>query len=194
MQPFLTFYTPTYKRPQALARCLASVAEQTAVADVEQIVIVDHRGVGVEGMYRRVPDYAAAVHGQYVTFLCDDDELAGPDVVAAVRDFARAQGHPPLILVATRKGGAIWPVGNPWPPRLSYIDLNCAIVRADVWKQHVHAYGARYEGDFDFLNALYLAGVPAVWCDELFSVGDVRRGAPELESMSVGADVPGGGA
>lgn len=179
MTPFLTFYTPTYKRPTQLARCLASVAAQTIVSDLEQLVVVDHVGIGVAGMYARVPQYAAAVHGQYVMFLCDDDVLASPTVAEAVREFARRHDAPPLILVATQKAGAMWPAGNPWPPQLGAIDLNCAIVRADIWRQHVAAYGQRYEGDFDFLNALYSAGVPAVWCDLLFSIGAVSHGNAE---------------
>jgi hypothetical protein len=181
MPPFITLYTPTFRRPQGLARCFASVAAQTAVAEIEQIVIPDHLGVGVDGMFARVPQYAEAVHGEYVTFLCDDDVLVHPDVVALVRDFARAHDNPPLILVGTHKGPHIWPQGNPWPPQLGSIDLNCGIVRADVWKQHVHVYAAsaRYESDWDFLNALYLAGVPAVWCDVVFSRGGVSRGAAE---------------
>jgi hypothetical protein len=180
-KPFLSIYTPTYKRPQGLARCLASVAAQTVVRDIEQLVIPDHVGVGVDGMYARVPQYADAVHGEYVTFLCDDDELTHPAVVEAVQVFAAENNNPPLILVATQKGPHIWPAGNPWPPQCGAIDLNCAIVRADVWKQHVHAYAAnaRYESDFDFLDALHRAGVPALWCDVLFSRGAVSRGAAE---------------
>jgi hypothetical protein len=88
MQPFITFYTPTYKRPQALARCLASVASQTVVGEIEQIVIPDHVGVGIHGMYARVPQYASAVHGEYVMFLCDDDVLADATVVETVKTFA----------------------------------------------------------------------------------------------------------
>lgn len=180
MIPFITFYTPTYKRPRGLVACLASVAAQTAADDLEQVVIPDHVGRGIAGMYARVPDYASAVHGRYVTFLCDDDVLSDPGAVAAVRAFAEAQGEPPLILVHTRKGGAIWPAGDPWPPQVGRIDLNCAIVRADIWRAHIAAYGARYEGDFDFLSALHASGVPAVSYPYLFSVGAVSGGAAEV--------------
>lgn len=179
MTPFLTLYTPTYKRPIALGHCLASVAIQSAVADIEQIVVVDHVGIGVHGMYARVPQYAGAVHGQYVAFLCDDDVLASPVVVEDVRAFIEANGQPPLVIVQTRKAGAVWPANRSWPPEEGAIDLNCAIVRSDVWHQHVGAYGHRYEGDFDFLHALAQAGIPAAWCPVLFSIGAVSRGAAE---------------
>jgi hypothetical protein len=178
-KPFLTLYTPTYKRPQALARCLESVGCQTAVDAIEQIVLPDHVGVGVHGMYARVPDYASAVHGEYVTFLCDDDVLAGPGVVEELQKFARGRNAPALILVATQKGGNIWPTGNPWPPQLGAIDLNCAIVRADIWKRHAGDYGHCYEGDYTFLKALFDAGVEAEWFGLVFSRGAVSRGASE---------------
>ena len=65
-QPFLTFYTPTYKRPEGLAQCLASVAAQTIADEIEQVVIPDHVGIGIDGMYRRLPTYTEAVHGMSV--------------------------------------------------------------------------------------------------------------------------------
>ena len=179
MTPFLSLYTPTYRRPQGLAANLASVQAQTAVADIEQIVIPDHVGIGIGGMFSRVPQYADAVHGRYVAFLCDDDVLAGPTVVEQLRDVAKAEGYPPLIIVRTQKGGAVWPDGNAWPPRMGAIDLNCLIVRSDIWRSHVHCYGNRYEGDFDFAAALWSHGVYAAPCDLLFSIGGVSRGAAE---------------
>ncbi len=179
-EPFLTIYTPTFRRPQGLARCLASVASQTAVADIEQIVIPDHLGVGVGGMFARIPQYAAAVHGRYVHILADDDVLAAPTVVAHVQAFADVHGQPPIILVGTKKGPNEWPHGSPWPPRCGAIDLGCVITRADVWKQHAGDYGHRYEGDFDHMHAMWAAGHQAVWCDLLFSIGGVNHGHPEI--------------
>lgn len=179
MTPFLTLYTPTYKRPEGLARCLASVATQTIVADIEQLVIPDHVGVGIEGMYARVPDYASAVHGDYVMFLCDDDVLASPTVIEEVKSVTEAYGRPPVLIVKTQKAGMVWPQGDPWPPRQGAIDLNCAIVRRDVWQAHAHQYGRRYEGDFDFMHALYRAGHNAVWCPVLVSRGGVSHGEAE---------------
>jgi glycosyltransferase involved in cell wall biosynthesis len=183
--PFLSLYTPTYRRPHGLARNLASVQAQTAVDDLEQIVIPDHVGVGIDGMYARVPRYAHAVHGRYVAFLCDDDVLAGPTVVEQVRTHATHAGQPALIVVRTQKNGAIWPTGEYWPPRLGAIDLNCLIVRSDIWRSHVHCYGKRYEGDFDFAESLWQHGVYASPLDLLFSIGGVSRGAAEPVPSSV---------
>lgn len=178
MTPFISFYTPTFKRPQKLAACLQSVAAQTAVADIEQIVIPDHVGLGVGGMFAQVPRYRDAVHGRYVHMLCDDDVLASPTVVAEVKAFAEAHGDPPVILVKAVKAGMWWPAGDPWPPRCGAIDLGCIITRADVWKQH--DYGHRYEGDYDLMQSIADAGHQAAWCGVLFSIGGVNRGAPEV--------------
>lgn len=178
-QPFLTLYTPTYRRPAGLARCLASVQAQTAVAQIEQIVIPDHIGVGIGGMFQAIQKYADAVHGRYVHILADDDELASPDVVASVQIHAAANQYPEVIVVKAQKGGSVWPDGSPWPPRLGHVDLGCFIVRADVWKQHVTDYGNRYEGDWDHAIAMFNAGRQASWCDVLFLRGGVSRGVAE---------------
>jgi hypothetical protein len=179
-QPFLTFYTPTYRRPQGLARCLASVQEQTIVDAIEQIVIPDHIGLGVGGMYRQVSRYAKAVHGRYVHLLADDDVLASPTVVEEVREFVRAHGEPEMVIVKSKKGQT-YPLGAPWPPVCGRIGLGCFIAREDVWRRHVQAYGhpGRYEGDFDFATAVWSAGHKAEFCDVLFVVGAVSRGAEE---------------
>lgn len=179
--PFISFYTPTYRRPQGLARCLASVQAQTAVDAIEQVVVADHVGVGIGGMFAHVERYASAMHGDYVHLLCDDDELADTDVVEAVQAFAQLSGFPPVILVNAIKGGLQWPTPNCWPPRLAEIDLSCMITRRDVWLQHVKDYGHRYEGDYDHMAAVARAGHRAAFCDVLFVIGGVSRGAAEAE-------------
>ena len=57
--PFLTLVTMTHLRPTALVRNLASVGRQTAVQDLEQIVLPDHVGYGhTNGLYVRIAWYA----------------------------------------------------------------------------------------------------------------------------------------
>jgi hypothetical protein len=181
MQPFLTFYTPTYKRPHGLQRCMASVAAQSVVGEIEHLIIPDYVGLGIGGMYQRVPDIVPAVRGQYVHFLADDDILAAPNVVEIVKQAAEQNGYPPMLLVNVIKGGLQWPQGQPWPPVCGGIDLGCFITRADVWQAHAHKYGHRYEGDFDFAEAVAQSGHQAVSVDVLFLIGGVSRGAPEPE-------------
>lgn len=199
--PFITFYTPTFRRPQALAACMASVAAQTAIADIEQLVIPDHVGLGIGGMYRQVQQYAGAVHGRYVHILADDDVLPLPTAVEQVIQFALEHNNPEVIIVQSRKGSSTYPTCAPWPPVMGYIDLGCCITRSDVWRRHVQAYGhpGRYEGDFDFIDAVWAAGHKAVYLPLLFVDGGVSRGAVEQQQVlyrtaDTGADIPGGGA
>ena len=180
-QPFITFYTPTFRRPQQLAACLASVqAQQIADGAIEQIVIPDHVGIGIAGMFERIGDYAEAVHGRYVHVLADDDQLASPMAVWAVREAAEAFDYPALLLVRSRKAGLELPLdASPWPPVCGRIDLGCLITRSDIWKQHAHGYGRCYEGDYVFAQRLHDAGIVPVVLDVLFVQGAVSRGVSE---------------
>jgi len=180
VQPFITFITSTFRRPAGLAACLASVQAQTAVAHIEHIVLPDHVGRGiVGGLFERLPLYVDAVHGRYVHLLGDDDVLADPTVVGRVMAFARAHGDPEVICVSAQKGHWMWPDCAPWPPKQNRIDLGCVITRADIWRKHVGDFGKRYEGDFDFMQAMYNAGVKAEFCKVLFMSGPVGLGKAE---------------
>lgn len=179
-RPFLTFYTPTFRRPLALRACMASVHAQTAAHDIEHLIVPDLVGRGVGGMFTQIPQYADAVHGEYVHILADDDTLAAPDVVAAVREFAIRHRYPPVIVAKADKGGSVWPSGQPWPPICGAFDLGCTITRADVWRAHVTAYGDTYEGDYHFAASVAAAGHQAEYLPMLFLRGGVMRGAPEL--------------
>jgi len=158
---------------------MESVRTQTVVDQIEQIVIPDHIGIGVGGMFGRVSAYVDAVHGQYVHMLCDDDVLAGPTVVEQVAAFAAALSFPPVILVRAIKGAYTWPRGVPWPPVCGLIDLGCVITRADIWKAHAEDYGQVYEGDYLQMKAVAEAGHNAVFCDVLFCHGPVSHGEAE---------------
>ncbi len=179
MTPFLTVITPTYRRPAGLAACMESVRTQTLVAEIQQVVMVDHLGVGIDGMYTRVKDYAPIVQGQYVTFLCDDDRFASTTVVEELKELAYQHNQPPLFIVDTIKGVNRWPAVQEWPPLMGAIDLNCAVVRGDVWQRFARAYGNRYEGDFDHLAAMAEGGIEPVFTDLLLSHGAISRGIPE---------------
>jgi len=186
--PFLSFYTPTYRRPDQLRACMASVQAQTAVADVEQVIIPDYVGIGVGGTFQRVPRYAAALNGRYVHFLCDDDVLASPHAVARVRLQAGAEDYPEVIIVGSQKPGGMFPSENHGPPVLGSIDLGCFIIERHLWQSQCHRYGQRYEGDYDFISHLWeisrdgaeWAGIRWSWHREIhFVTGAASRGRYE---------------
>jgi hypothetical protein len=177
--PLLTILTPTFRRPTLLAACLASVGRQTRADLVEHLVIVDHVGRGIAGMYQQIPTYRDAVHGAYVYLLADDDQLVSPTALEALA--ARlADEAPPALVCYTTKGAATWPSRLTGPPVLGQFDLGCLLTRRDVWQAHCHLYGACYEGDFFFASAVHQA-TGADWgtWPYLFSRGGVMRGAPE---------------
>jgi hypothetical protein len=158
---------------------MASVGKQTDIKWIEHVIVADYVGVGIAGVFARVPEYANAIHGQYVHFLADDDELANSSVVTQLRDFAIAEDYPPIILVSVIKHG-LGQISGVWPPVLGEIDLGNLIVRRDVWTQHCGDYGKRYEGDADFAQALCMAGHRVARLSMLFLRGDVRHGHPEV--------------
>lgn len=179
-RPFLTFYTPTFRRPKGLTACMRSITRQTAVEHVEQLVIPDHVGYGlVGGLFGRIPWYAEACRGEYVTIIADDDHLAAENVVAKVMAFARSNGNPPVIVVNSIKNGLEYPSCDPADPQLTQVDLGCYILRRDVWLAHCRDYGHRYEGDYDHAVALKAAGWPVAYLDLDFVEGGNSNGRQE---------------
>lgn len=181
--PFLSIYTPTFRRPRQLAACLASVGRQTAADDVEQIVVPDHVGHGLEAaLYGRLPWYAPVLRGRYVTLIADDDVLAGETVVEQVRAFAAAQHDPDVIVTRVVKNGLSLPACDPCgPPECGAIDLGSYLVRGDVWQQHVSDYRQVYEGDYWHVKAMHDAGRRFAFCDVLWLTGGASHGRPEMD-------------
>lgn len=180
--PFLSLYTPTFRRPTQLRACLESVGRQTAVEDLEQIVVPDHVGYGVAGsLFGRLPWYASALRGRYVNLLCDDDVLASETVVETVRAFAAREHEPEVIVAKVIKNGLTLPACNPEAePICGQVDLTSYIVRGDVWQRHYADYGSRYEGDYDHALKLFQVGYRFAFCDVLWAVGAASNGRPEV--------------
>lgn len=183
MTPFLSILTHTFRRPDALVRCLASVGAQTEVAHVQHVVAVDHVGIGVANVYADIPIYAPALTGEYVLLLNDDNALADPTVVAdLMRLVEPSDPHPPIILGRVELDGQVFPINDLTPkvgPVQSYIDLANLIVRRDVWQAECAHYGRRYEGDFDFALHLWELGIPFLDWPRLVAIGSASHGAAE---------------
>jgi len=189
--PLLTIYTPTYKRPGMLARCRASVCAQTVYLTppiqynggkllpplpqgeggmaIQHLIVVDEVGVGIAGMFREIGRHLDEMKGGYVYVLQDDDVLADERVVADLERFAKLAESPPVIMVRNMKRGMCLPLVWKTRPCLGWVDLGSYVVRRDVFVENVNKFGQRYQGDFDFIDALWEAGYEFVWFDRLFA-------------------------
>lgn len=165
---FMTFYTPTYKRPTYLAICKRSVQMQTC-QDFQHMVIVDEVGIGVAGMFEDIHRHTDAIRGKYVFILGDDDCLLEPDGLARVKAFAEENNHPPVIIVRNHKWDKTFPLLWECAPEYLKIDLGNFIIRADVFIENAERFGKCYEGDFVFIDYLWKAGYPFAWLDYVFS-------------------------
>lgn len=179
--PFITFYTPTFRRPHGLAKGMESIERQTAVKHIEQIIVPDFVGHGIaDGLYGRIPWYAHACRGEYVHVMADDDMLFAENVVERVMKFARAKGNPPVIMVDVIKNGFEYPCCHPLgEPEVAHVDLGCYILRRDIWLKHCDDYGKRYEGDFDHAMVLHKAGYNREYLNMTFVEGGASNGRPE---------------
>lgn len=165
--PFLTIYTPTYKRPGLLARNIASVEAQS-VDDWQHVIVHDLVGLGIDGMFGDVVNHLDEINGEYVYFLQDDDRLADENVVRDVRTAALVLNKPPLLMVKNKKRGNVYPTYWRERPQIGHVDLGSFVVRADVFRANADKFGRRYAGDYDFIDALWAQyAVEARWYDRL---------------------------
>lgn len=180
--PFLSLFTPTFRRPQQLAACIASVQAQTLAARIHHVIEPDYVGLGVGGMFARLATRPPTFYGEYVMFLGDDDVLAAKNAVARLEQIVRDSDHPDVVIVSTEKGhhGRL-PYENHGPPVCGRIDLNCVVTRRDIWNLHAKDYGAgTYEADFAHVHAMFQAGRRFHWAAELLlSRGAVSGGRAE---------------
>lgn len=174
---FLSVYTPTFKRPRMLAQCKQSVWHQTR--PVEHVIVPDDVGIGIDGMFADIRNHVDEVHGHYVMVLSDDNVLLD-ECVAEEMELACEGFDTPDVLVF--KGEIVGIMPSLWEvePVLGRIDLSCFAVKRDVWVQHCRDWGERYEGDFDFIHALWRAGRSFAWWDRVcFKALQISRGLPE---------------
>ncbi len=173
---FLSIYTPTFRRPYQLGLCKASVEGQSS--PVEHVIVEDTVGLGVDGMFADIPNHAHKVTGQYVMVLSDDNILVDPHFAADLE--LQADGDPDVVVFKGQIMGTTQPAAWCCEPIETMIDLSCFAVRRDIWQKHAHDWGHRYEGDFDFIHALWAARYRFHWWDRLvFQALQISRGAAE---------------
>lgn len=182
MSAFLSVYTPTYQRPRMLAQCKASVKAQTV--PVEHIIVRDDVGIGIDGVYAAMPEHAHMVTGDYVMVLSDDNVLIDRSFAADLEQIVIDADWPDVVLFKGQVGESLQPLVWNGEPELFRIDLSCFAVALDVWQAHADKWGHRYEGDFDFIHALWERGYRFYWWDRLvFRALQISRGAPEQAAV-----------
>lgn len=176
---FLSVYTPTYRRPFLLELCKASVAGQSV--PVEHVIVEDTVGLGIDGMYADIRNHVGLVHGDYVMVLSDDNILVDATFAAELEAFVWSQDEQPDVVVFKgQTGPTLQPSAWGGEPIEGMIDLSCFAVRRDVWVEYADRWGQRYEGDFDFIHALWADGHRFAWWDRVvFQALKISNGAPE---------------
>lgn len=180
--PFLEVITRCYKRPQMLQRNLDSMAAQTC-PDFAHTLLVDEVGVGVDGAWAKLRDYAPRLAGDYIWILDDDDECIRPSLVEDLQAIA-AQYDPDVIMMRMDHGHwGVKPSGS-WKQCPVMGDIGCSayVIKRHVWQLHAAEawQTTRYQSDFDFISSVFERPYKVAWYDVVASrVQRISQGAPE---------------
>ncbi len=186
LSPFLSIVTRCFRRPNLLARNVASVLNQTD-QDLEHIFIVDEIGIGKEGANKSLALNKHLVNGQFVLILDDDDILVYDDYVHILKTLVR-QYDPDVVITKMRwlSYGVVKPERRWWQrtPVDGHIGSPCFAVRREVWLKHIHTFGTPRGGDFYFIRTLWDEGYKFHWWNQvtvkILQIGD---GVPEEEEV-----------
>jgi hypothetical protein len=183
IRPFLSILTPTHARPRMLEICKASVKKQIAADRIQHMIMMDEEGVGIAGMYKMVPNCAPYLIGDYIQVLCDDDIITDPDMTTDLMRIVE-ESHPLCIMVKWHYGPMILPNPNSWGimPVLGEIGISNWIVQGDIWRSMSDCHGWRYEGDYDFIHAIWpMVSSRTYWYDKFVLGTQVGRGFGKTE-------------
>lgn len=170
MTPFLSIVTRCCRRPDHLRRNVESVLMQSDW-DLEQCFYVDSETRGIYWANRALElIFARRVRGRYVYILDDDTRLLSDQFVARLK--VAAVSEPEVIMVRSHRPQihphelpTIW--GDKDSLRMTSANCLCYVVRADVWKKHIDAFGRRAAGAGWFLLRLRDCAERFAWLDLL---------------------------
>ena len=176
--PFLTCYTPTFRRPKLLECCCTSVLLQAE--RVQHVIVPDEVGIGWR-IFTEIRRHAHKCIGEYVHFLSDDCALSDSLVSIDLRRFADSSEYPEVIIWKGQYPDSVCP----WQPagvrpRLGYINLGNFVVRRDVWLRTADSWMAEYAGDFYYVDSLWERGCRFAWMDRIgWRALAIMNGKPE---------------
>lgn len=185
--PFLTIITRCYKRPVGISKNQESV-HSLEYKDIEQIFIRDNEGVGMLEANRSFsyPEVLEEIKGDYVFLLDDDDFIVNPKMVEILKSVVTTQESPDIIFfrmnIIGGPNGDLYPTPETWGvgPKIAHIGGSCFVVRADIYKKHIHNFAHVRCGDFQFLDAIWKTDPTVYWYDSVMcETGRIGRGRPE---------------
>jgi len=177
--PFMSFITRCYKRPKQLARCIASMNDQTD-KDFEHVFIKDDVGRGLEWANKQLYENRGRVKGKYVYICDDDDRVTDAGFVATVKEIAHELA-PDVIMVKLLRRGKEYPTSGTWGknPVKGKIGGGCICVKNEVFQRHIKAFGKPRAGDYYFIKEVFSQNYKIHWLDRVVMTAAVGHGRAE---------------
>lgn len=125
-----------------------------------------------------------SIPAHYVMVLDDDDMLIDAEFVEIFREKTKGNDPEIVFFKGTISGRAEYPRPEIWgkAPVLAKIASFCFAVRLDVWKNHIHEFGARYSGgDFCFISACYKNTTKYLWINRVVARTQKNPGGGRAE-------------
>ena len=178
-QPFMTFITRTYKRPNALKICIESIEAQTD-QDFEHIFIVDDIGQGMLWANCQFYTNRNRVRGKYVYLVDDDDYMIDKEFVSHVKSLSHRSLDVIMFKIYIRN--ELYPKPECWEksPIYGKIGEECICVTNKVFQDHIHAFGEPRGGDFSFIKEIFDQKYSIYWDDRIVVQAAKSRGKPEI--------------
>lgn len=132
--------------------------------DFEQITITDKKGMGLHYANMSFVLACPYIRGKYVYLLDDDDLINNPEMIPVLQEIAEKENPDVIVFRMIIKNGMnnnLYPTEACWrakKPMLAHIGGSCMVVKADVFKRHIHHFGHPRFGDFYFLDHMYKTG------------------------------------
>lgn len=151
-------------RPTMLEKNMASVRAMDG--NWRQALLPDEDNRGVAWANGQMRTYTPT--GDYVWMLDDDDEAACTHLPKCI-DVLTDLYEPDLIMVRMNHGErlGVLPTDEDWQkrnsPREGGIGCSAFVVSRKHWLQCRHAWGERYEGDYDFVSHAFAEARDICW-------------------------------
>jgi len=164
---FITRVKP--RRSRMLATCTNSIKKQTS-DDYVHIIYRDDRTRTCYGMLlaNQSLTKVSPIDARYVMLIDDDDMIIDSDFVKKFKEIVD-DNNPEIVFFKGIVFGCEIPPTAFWGKRpvCNQISGSCFVIRLDVWKKYVHAYGREKCGDYSFISECYRNTNNHFWLDRI---------------------------